>query len=75
MKAEELGRVSAHRQGNLVGFKYTNGTIYSQDWDVVTLNARGIVFDSQTGNVIARPFKKFFNYNEFFDTEGKNNEK
>lgn len=70
LKAEEMGRVSAHRQGNLVGFKYNNDTIYSQDWDVVTLNARGIVFDSQTGSVVARPFKKFFNYNEFFDDKG-----
>ena len=70
LDAEKKGRVSAHRQGHLVGFKYTNETIYAQDWDEVTLNARGIVFNELTGEVIARPFKKFFNYQEFFDGEG-----
>ena len=70
LKAEKKGRISAHRQGHLVGFKYTNETIYAQDWDEVTLNARGIAFNELTGEVVARPFKKFFNYQEFFDGEG-----
>lgn len=70
LDAENKGRVSAHRQGHLVGFKYTNETIYAQDWDEVTLNSRGIVFNELTGDVVARPFKKFFNYQEFFDGEG-----
>ncbi len=70
LEAEKKGRISAHRQGHLVGFKYTNETIYAQDWDEVTLNARGIVFNELTGEVVARPFKKFFNYQEFFDGEG-----
>lgn len=70
LEAEKKGRISAHRQGHLVGFKYTNETIYAQDWDEVTLNARGIVFNELNGEVVARPFKKFFNYQEFFDGEG-----
>ena len=70
LEAEKKSRISAHRLGHLVGFKYTNETIYAQDWDEVTLNARGIVFNELTGEVIARPFKKFFNYQEFFDGEG-----
>ena len=70
LKAEKEKRISAHRQGDLVGFKYTNETIYAEDWDEVTLNARGIVFNEKTGEVVARPFKKFFNYQEFFDGEG-----
>lgn len=74
LKAEKQGRVSAHRCGNLVGFKYTNETIYKQDWDEVTLNARGIVFDETTGIVVSRPFKKFFNYQEFFDNDGNNSD-
>jgi RNA ligase len=70
LKAEKEKRISAHRQGDLVGFKYTNETIYAEDWDEVTLNARGIVFNEKTGEIVARPFKKFFNYQEFFDGEG-----
>lgn len=70
LKAETIGRVASHRQGHLIGFKYTNETVYAQDWDDVTLNARGIVFNELTGEVVARPFKKFFNYQEYFDEEG-----
>lgn len=70
LKAETMGRVASHRKGHLIGFKYTNETVYAQDWDDVTLNARGIVFNELTGEVVARPFKKFFNYQEYFDEEG-----
>ena len=49
----------------MIGFKYSLTTVYSGDWDEVTLNARGIVFNEETGEIIARPFKKFFNFQEF----------
>jgi RNA ligase len=32
-------------------------------WDEITLNCRGLVLDNE-GNVIAKPFPKFFNYEE-----------
>jgi RNA ligase len=32
-------------------------------WDDITLNCRGLVLDNE-GNVIAKPFSKFFNYEE-----------
>ena len=51
LKDEKLSRGSAHRQNGLIGFKYTNETIYTQDWDIVTLNARGIAFNEKTGEV------------------------
>ena len=74
LEAEKLGRVNAHRQNGLVGFKYSMNTIYTGDWDDVTLNARGIVFNEKTGEIVARPFKKFFNYQEFYDGEGNQSE-
>ena len=43
--------------------------MYSEDWDNVSLHARGIVFDYATGEVLARPFDKFFNLGEMIDTE------
>ena len=70
LQAEKEGRVTAHRQNGLVGFKYSMNTIYTGDWDDVTLNARGIVFNEKTGEIVARPFQKFFNYQEFYDGEG-----
>lgn len=34
---------------NLVSFKYTDTTIYKRNWNNVTLHARSIVFDTETG--------------------------
>lgn len=44
-------------------------TIYKRNWNNVTLHARGIVFDTETGKVLARPFDKFFNYEELVDVD------
>ena len=52
--------------GRLVCFKYTEATAAHADWDEVTLNARGIVFEVATCKVVARPWHKFFNYHELF---------
>jgi len=69
LKAAEKGRITAHWYGKLVGFKYTRETVYASDWDEITLTSRGIVFDSETGEIVARPFDKFFNYGELIDSE------
>lgn len=70
IKAAEEGRLLRHDFNNLVGFKYTTNTVYSGDWDPVTLYARGIVFDKDTGKVLAYPFEKFFNFGELVDDQG-----
>lgn len=49
---------------NLVLFHYTNECVYNRAWDNVTLNARGIIFNKNTGELVARPWKKFFNLSE-----------
>lgn len=69
IKAAEEGRLLRHDFNNLVGFKYTTNTVYSGDWDPVTLYARGIVFDKDTGKVLAYPFEKFFNFGELVDDQ------
>lgn len=63
------GRIDKHCLYNMVGFKYTTNTVYSEDWDNVSLHARGIVFDKDSGKVLARPFDKFFNLGEMIDME------
>lgn len=71
-EAEKAGRLMSDTSddGRLVCFKYTEATAANADWDEVTLNARGIVFETATGKVVARPWHKFFNYHELFaDTE------
>lgn len=44
-------------------YNYSQATQYEAKWDEVTLSARGLVFDD-AGNLVARPFKKFFNIEE-----------
>lgn len=71
--AADQGRIAMHELNSfnkkLLGFKYTTNTVYSEDWDNVSLHARGIVFDYATGEVLARPFDKFFNLGEMIDIE------
>lgn len=52
----------------LVGKKYTRETPALQDWDTESLTSRGCVFCGD--KYVARPFEKFFNYEELFDAEG-----
>lgn len=70
LAAEMDGKVFRCVKGRFIGFKYTRSTMYSRDWDFCSLNARGIVYDINTGDVVARPFRKFFNHNELF-ADGK----
>ena len=44
-------------------WNYTEKVQYENLWDEITLQTRGLVTDNE-GNVIAHPFKKFFNIEE-----------
>jgi RNA ligase len=44
-------------------YNYSRECQYNGMWDDITLNCRGLVLDTE-GNVIAKPFPKFFNYEE-----------
>jgi RNA ligase len=44
-------------------YNYSRGVQYEKLWDPITLECRGLVLDSD-GNLIAKPFSKFFNYEE-----------
>ena len=50
--------------GKLVLWNYTDHCTYEKAWDEVTLNARGTVYEIETGKVVARAFPKFFNFGE-----------
>jgi RNA ligase len=45
-------------------YNYSRTCQYDKLWDEITLNCRGLVLDNE-GNVIAKPFPKFFNYEEY----------
>lgn len=42
---------------------YSQATVYNEDWDDLTRLCRGLVTDGE-GNVISRPFPKFFNWGQ-----------
>jgi len=44
-------------------WNYTEKVQYDELWDDITLQCRGLVTDDK-GNIIARPFRKFFNLEE-----------
>lgn len=47
---------------------YTDRCTYEKLWDEVTLQCRGLVVD-RDGDIVARPFRKFFNDTEHADGE------
>lgn len=52
-----------HPSHDLTIWNYTPKVQYEKLWDDITLQCRGLVTNSE-GKIIARPFKKFFNYEE-----------
>jgi RNA ligase len=44
-------------------YNYTNSCVIEGKWDSLLLQCRGLVLDNEY-NIIARPIKKFFNYEE-----------
>ena len=52
-----------HPTYDLTIWNYSPKVQYDKLWDDITLQCRGLVTNSK-GEVVARPFKKFFNYEE-----------
>lgn len=63
LEEEGLIRSQVHPEFPLIIWNYTEHCQFSKAWNEWTLQARGLITD-QEGNIIARPFKKFFNYEE-----------
>lgn len=57
-------RAHSHRHLHLVGLNYTDKAAYERMWNPATLACRGLIYDSTTEEIVARPFPKFFNHDE-----------
>lgn len=57
---------------NLFLYNYTDKCTYEKKWNKHTLNARGTVYEVNTGKVIARAFPKFFNFGELAVSKQRN---
>lgn len=45
-------------------FNYAEEVQYRNKWNKITLACRGLILDTVTGEVIARPWEKFFNFGQ-----------
>lgn len=53
----------SHPTLDLIIYTYSRKTQFDYHWDDVTTNTRGVIFNSK-GDLIARPYPKFFNLSE-----------
>lgn len=49
-------------------FNYSDKTQYANHWNDVTMVTRGLIVNNETRAVLARPFRKFFNYGDEANT-------
>jgi len=56
--------INKHPEYDLWILNYSKETQFTKAWDEYTLSCRGLVIDAD-GNIIARPFEKFMNYEEY----------
>lgn len=64
MVNEGLVRIQFHPSFPLCIATYTKDTVVKREWNPVTTACRGLIWHEQTGEVLARPFPKFFNLGE-----------
>lgn len=50
-------------------YTYSRKTVYEDHWTDATLKCRGLIVDLNTGEIVARPFEKFFNISTDFRPE------
>lgn len=65
----ELGyvREQVHPSEPLCILNYTDKATYEKMWNEVTLACRGLIYNMVDEDIVARPFEKFFNYEEIVD--------
>lgn len=71
LKEVEAGNVSASSLGDLRLFKYTPECQFEARWNPINSLARGLIMRTD-GEIVARPFPKFFNLGEVSETQTDN---
>jgi len=64
---DKLVSEKAHPELPLLLYNYTPVCQFSKSWDETTLQCRGLIVHKDTKEIIARPFSKFFNYEEYVE--------
>ena len=58
------GYVAKKTYGDFALYNYNQECQFKKVWNEATLNARGLIINEKTGKIHARPFPKFFNWEE-----------
>jgi len=58
--------------GRLVLYNYSDKCVFDKKWNKYTLNARGTVYELNTGKIVAKAFPKFFNFSELPVSKSRN---
>jgi RNA ligase len=61
---KQYGQVASQRVGDLTLFNYTALAQYENTWNPFEIISRGLIINHVTGEIVARPFDKFFNWLE-----------
>lgn len=62
--AEKQIRKGVHPTHPLAIYNYSHHVQFRGTWSDVLMQCRGLVMDTETGEIVARPMRKFFNYSE-----------
>lgn len=60
----DFGYISVGECGDLRIFNYTAQAQFEGRWNYLETVSRGLILNAKTGEVVARPFDKFFNWGE-----------
>lgn len=63
VKAKNV-RKAVHPTKPLAIYNYAEKVQYTKAWTPLLMHCRGLILDLETGAVVARPMRKFFNYSE-----------
>jgi RNA ligase len=61
---KQHGNVNAAYHDGLILFNYSSQAQFENRWNWFERVSRGLILNAQTGEVVARPFDKFFNWGE-----------
>jgi RNA ligase len=59
---KRYGDVKATRKGDLLLFSYTTEAQYANRWNFFERVSRGLIIHRRSGEIVARPFDKFFHW-------------
>ena len=68
-KLRENRYIRESKFGHISSFNFTKDAFYKKIWDDQTTKARGLFFNTESGEVVIRSYNKFFNVNERENTK------